>query len=492
MGKEAVLIVGGSGFVGMRLARVLTDLKIAVWVVDVEEPAVMTFGSPFKFEKCSMLDKDGLKRVVCSIPELDAIIMVASVGMSGSGMLDPETEVTNVTGTRNVIDVCLECNIQALVYTSSYNVVFGGQKIANGTEEDLPYFPASEHTDYYSKSKYTAEEMVIAHNGVACINGQTRLRTMSLRPAAIYGPDEQRHFSRIIANLDAGLLCFTIGDEPVVDWIHIDNLCQAYVRAFEALHSSRRPEVRGKCYFVSDGTPVDSFEFLRPLCAARDAPFPSLTISLNTALSLAYCLEGVHLFMKAVFGARLTPAPFLTRAEAYKVGQTHYMSIDAIKRDLQYEPTITTEEGALQVARHYNMGAYPAASYFRVSGYFWWELIVGAMAALWCIAFLPNINDEEDTVCDPGLGPLVTGCCIILETTGLFIFRTRFMLQVVFYAAVAAHVLEALIALDICRRVGISHPGARVAWGFQTFMLGYPSLSMLQRYEKLLAEDSHK
>ena len=104
MGKEAVLIVGDSGFVGMRLARVLTDLKIAVWVVDVEEPAVMTFGSPFKFEKCSMLDKDGLKRVVCSIPELDAIIMVASVGMSGSGMLDPETEVTNVTGTRNVQD----------------------------------------------------------------------------------------------------------------------------------------------------------------------------------------------------------------------------------------------------------------------------------------------------------------------------------------------------------------------------------------------------
>ena len=28
-----------------------------------------------------------------------------------------------------------------VVYTSTYNVVFGGQEIEDGREEDLPYFP---------------------------------------------------------------------------------------------------------------------------------------------------------------------------------------------------------------------------------------------------------------------------------------------------------------------------------------------------------------
>ena len=36
---------------------------------------------------------------------------------------------------------CVVCRVEALVYTSTYNVVFGGQEIVNGREEDLPYFP---------------------------------------------------------------------------------------------------------------------------------------------------------------------------------------------------------------------------------------------------------------------------------------------------------------------------------------------------------------
>ena len=35
---------------------------------------------------------------------------------------------------------CIEKNVPRLVYTSTYNVVFGGQCIVNG-DESLPYFP---------------------------------------------------------------------------------------------------------------------------------------------------------------------------------------------------------------------------------------------------------------------------------------------------------------------------------------------------------------
>ena len=38
------------------------------------------------------------------------------------------------------ISACLKNNIKRLVYTSTYNVVFGGQEIIDG-KEDLPYLP---------------------------------------------------------------------------------------------------------------------------------------------------------------------------------------------------------------------------------------------------------------------------------------------------------------------------------------------------------------
>lgn len=35
---------------------------------------------------------------------------------------------------------CVECGVTRLVYTSTYNVVFGGQEIREG-DESLPYLP---------------------------------------------------------------------------------------------------------------------------------------------------------------------------------------------------------------------------------------------------------------------------------------------------------------------------------------------------------------
>ena len=39
------------------------------------------------------------------------------------------------------VAVCVECGVEVMVYTSTFNVVFGGQEIRGGREEDLPYFP---------------------------------------------------------------------------------------------------------------------------------------------------------------------------------------------------------------------------------------------------------------------------------------------------------------------------------------------------------------
>lgn len=45
-----------------------------------------------------------------------------------------------------LVVACKELNISRVVYTSTYNVVFGGQEIENG-DESLPYFPCDKVID---------------------------------------------------------------------------------------------------------------------------------------------------------------------------------------------------------------------------------------------------------------------------------------------------------------------------------------------------------
>lgn len=126
-------------------------------------------------------------------------------------------EEVNIQGTRNVIRgrkkavamvtcmshmhvcsmlACMEEGVSRLVYTSTYNVVFGGQEIRNG-DSTLPYLPANKHVDHYSRSKSIAEQQVRAASGKGQGDGMT-LKTCALRCAGIYGKGEQRHFPRIV------------------------------------------------------------------------------------------------------------------------------------------------------------------------------------------------------------------------------------------------------------------------------------------------------
>jgi nucleoside-diphosphate-sugar epimerase len=125
----------------------------------------------------------------------DVVFHAASYGMSGDEMLDrTQTRAVNISGTKHVIDCCRSEKVECLVYTSTYNTVFGGQRVDNG-DEAMDYYPVHEHADEYSRTKALAEQLVLAAGKAV---GSDALRTVALRSAAIYGEGERRHFPRII------------------------------------------------------------------------------------------------------------------------------------------------------------------------------------------------------------------------------------------------------------------------------------------------------
>lgn len=85
------------------------------------------------------------------------------------------------------------------------------------------------------------------------------LYTCAIRPAAIYGPGEEKHLPRIVNLAKLGLLPFKVGDVRVkTDWVYVDNLVLALILASMGLlddipQFEKRPVAAGQAYFISDG-----------------------------------------------------------------------------------------------------------------------------------------------------------------------------------------------------------------------------------------------
>ncbi|XP_061078295.1 short-chain dehydrogenase/reductase family 42E member 1 [Conger conger] len=325
------LITGGGGYFGYRLACALHRKGARVILFDVRPP-----NQPMPE---GMVFKQGDVREFAQVEEatrgVGCVFHVASYGMSGREQLNRGLiEEVNIRGTEHVITACVANGVPRLVYTSTFNVVFGGQVIENG-DESLPYLPLHLHPDHYSRTKSQAEMAVLKANAARLQDGSGLLRTCALRPAGIYGPGEQRHLPRIVGYIEKGIFKFVYGEASSrVEFVHVDNLVSAHERAAAALSPEKHHRAAGQAYFISDGRPVNNFEFFRPLVEGLGYSFPKVRLPVSLIYLVAFLTEMVHCIVGHVYNFQ----PLLTRTEVYKTGVTHYFSLEKAKQELGYEP----------------------------------------------------------------------------------------------------------------------------------------------------------
>ncbi|KAI0496981.1 hypothetical protein KFK09_023307 [Dendrobium nobile] len=273
------VVTGGLGFVGSALCLELLK-RGAAEVRSVDTRAYSPWYQHLQKNgvRCIRGDVTQKKDMEKALQGVNCVFHLASYGMSSKEMLQTGLiEEVNVNGTCNVLDVCHEIGIRRFVYVSTYNVVFGGKEIINGNES-LPYYPIDEHVDPYGRIMSTAEQLVLKSNGRPSEKqSDVHLHTCAIRPAAIYGPGEERYFSRILSLGQIGLLFVRVGDASVkTDWVYVDNLVQALILASVGLLddiSGREgnPIAAGQAYFISDGSPVNTFDsIISPLFKSLD------------------------------------------------------------------------------------------------------------------------------------------------------------------------------------------------------------------------------
>jgi len=319
--KNLALVTGGRGFLGRAVVHQLLDQG---WVV-----RILNRGSAPDLEAkgvdCIQGDiRDG-ETVVRACKGVKVIHHTAAL----AGIWGPREwyEGINLTGTRNVIRAALDNGVEAIIHTSTPSVVFN-RRSHRGGDESLPY--GSRWLCHYAETKRLAEEeMLQAHQA-------GKLLTVALRPHLIFGPGDNHLIPRLIqAHRDGRLK--QVGDgQNQVDMTYIDTAAMAQIKAQEALLAGR---TGGKAYFISQGEPIVLWDWIRELLEKLGEQPLKKKVPLGVAYTAGGILEGIW----KIFGK--SGEPPMTRFVALQLATSHTFSIAAARRDLNFEPPITMQEG---------------------------------------------------------------------------------------------------------------------------------------------------
>ncbi|TYG82780.1 hypothetical protein ES288_D01G116900v1 [Gossypium darwinii] len=466
------VVTGGLGFVGSALCLELIRRGARqVRSFDLRHHSPWSLQLTNHGVRCLQGDLTSKKDVENALRGANCVFHLASYGMSGKEMLQfSRVDQVNINGTCHVLEACLEFGITRLVYVSTYNVVFGGKEIVNGNEA-LPYFPIDDHFDPYGRSKSIAEQVVLKYNGRPLKNNIGKcLYTCAVRPAAIYGPGQERHLPRIVSMAKLGLVPFKIGNSNVkTDWVYVDNLLLALLLASMRLlddipGKEGRPVAAGQPYFISDGSPINTFEFIQPLLKSLDYDLPKSWLAVSHALYLAKIFWAVYSMLYPLLNRWWLPQPFILPAEVYKVGLTHYFSYLKAQQELGYVPMVSPREGMAATISYWQDRKNKSLDGPTI--YVWGIILIG-MISLFASGWFPPI------------GPVP-----LLRSIGLMLFRSMFGIRLAFCLATAAHIGEGMYAWRLAKRVD---PDNATGWFWQTFALGFPSLRLLLKRAKKVA-----
>jgi 2-alkyl-3-oxoalkanoate reductase len=315
------LVTGGGGFVGKAIVSRLLELGVNTRVVgrhrypEVERAGAEGFVGDISCPQVMVEAARGM----------DIVFHTAAL----AGIWGPWQDYyrTNVVGTERVIESCLINKVGMLVYTSTPSVVFNGKDI-HGGDERLDY--AQNSLCHYATSKVLAEKMVLQAN---C----RELKTCALRPHLIWGPGDPHLLPRLLASGKKKQLKRVGNGANLVDISYIDNVAHAHILA--ARNLSGNATAGGKAYFISQGVPVNLWNWINELFA--EMAIPAIQSSLSAPAT--YVLGGVLELLYTV--GHVKKEPRMTRFVAEQLAKSHYFSIANARKDLGYEPIISLEEG---------------------------------------------------------------------------------------------------------------------------------------------------
>jgi nucleoside-diphosphate-sugar epimerase len=316
---QKILVTGGGGFLGRVICRKLIERGDRVYSF------CRRFYPELEALGVRQIQGDLRDKVAVQSAVADMQMVCHTAAKAGVWGAYRDYEAIKVDGTRNVIAACFHHRVSALIHTSSPSVVFDGTDM-EGVDESTPC-PARFHAPY-PQTKAIAEQLVMEA-------AQKGLPAIILRPHLIWGPHDPHLVPRILER--APKLVKVGRGNKRVDTIYVDNAADAHILAADAL--LQHPSLSGRRYFISQDEPIGLWNMIDAILKAggrppvrRSVPYPLVWLA----------GAGLELICKLL---HRSDEPPMTRFVAEELATAHWFDISAAKRDLGYQPRISTEEG---------------------------------------------------------------------------------------------------------------------------------------------------
>ncbi len=316
-----ILITGGTGFLGMEIAKIFVENK--------EDDLLLLSTSIKKNIKlkqiaCDLRNDQEVETLFQNYNIKTIIHTAAKAGVWGDFK---EYMDINFKATELLLDLSQRYKVERFIYTSTPSVVFGMESIVNG-DETLEY--PKNYLTHYAYSKALAEKLVLTSHSEA-------LQTIALRPHLIWGREDRHLIPRLIQRYKIGKLKQVGNGENLVDIIHVKNAAYAHYLSYKKMKSDTT--FGGQSYFIGQDKPVNLWSFLKKILELR---FNNIKLQ-SIPASFCYFIGGVSEFIYKLF--KIKKEPLMTRFVALQLSKDHYFNHDKAKQDFGYKEIMTTDDG---------------------------------------------------------------------------------------------------------------------------------------------------
>jgi NAD dependent epimerase/dehydratase len=226
MKNKKILITGADGFIGSHLTEMLVKEGANVkalsqynsfnywgWIEDINclNDIEVLNGDIRDPHYCKYITKD-----TDVVFHLAALIAIPYSYVAPSSYVD-----TNINGTLNIIQACLENNVQRVIHTST-SEVYGTAK----------YVPIDENHPIQAQSPYSASKIGADNMAMSFYNAFNLPLTIA-RPFNTYGPRQSARavIPTIITQIANGVKSIKLGDiTPTRDFNYVEDTCRGFIQ----------------------------------------------------------------------------------------------------------------------------------------------------------------------------------------------------------------------------------------------------------------------
>ena len=223
-----IIVTGGAGFIGSNIVGRLVKGNHTVTVVDdLSTGKKENVDVQADFYKCDIRSKKILDIFKKKKPRI-VIHNAAQISVRNS-VDDPASDAgINILGSLNILEACIKCNVEKVIFASSGGTVYGEQR----------HFPADEEHPLNPISPYGVAKLSV-EKYLHYYSYNYGLKYVALRYANVYGPGQDPYGEAgVVAIFSKKMLN---GESPVIngdgkqtrDYVYVSDVVEANIKAIK-------------------------------------------------------------------------------------------------------------------------------------------------------------------------------------------------------------------------------------------------------------------